>query len=178
MLCSPTTQYFHRRDGLDFRSLRYPGIISTEALGGGGTTDWSLDIFYDALRTGKYECFLSPDTQLPMLFMSDCVRATLGLLEAKREDLSTCTYNVTGVSYTPAQMAAAIRKQIPGFEISYKPGDFRQAIADSWPRSLDDAVARADWAWEPQVDTVDAFAERMLARLRVKLTAMGETLVI
>lgn len=159
--------YYHRRYGLDVRSLRYPGLISYVAPPGGGTTDYAVHIFYEALRHNAYTCFLGPDTALPMMYMPDAVRATLELMQAPAEQvLIRTSYNLAGVSFTPAQLAAEIARQRPGFAISYAP-DFRQAIADSWPRSIDDSRATADWGWRPRYDLA-AMTTDMLAQLAKK----------
>ena len=147
-------EYYKNKFGIDFRTVRFPGIISSQAQPGGGTTDWAVSIFYDALRKGRYECFLKEDTRLPMMHMSDCVRATIGLLEADARLLKQRTYNVTALSFSPKDLASEIAKHIPDFEMSYAP-DYRQDIADSWPRSLDDSNARQDWAWEHQMGIED-----------------------
>jgi len=144
-------EYYHSRYGVDFRSLRYPGVISAEALPGGGTTDYAVDIFYYALRNKSYECFLREDSALPMMFMSDTIKATIQLLEAPREKLTQCVYNVHGLTFTPKELYESIRSHITDFKISYNP-DFRQKIADSWPHSLDDSAARKDWGWNPEYD--------------------------
>jgi nucleoside-diphosphate-sugar epimerase len=160
--------YYFRRFGVDARGLRYPGIISHAALPGGGTTDYAVEIFYEVLRHGRYTCFLGPDTALPMMYMPDCLKSTLDLLAAPLEGLKHHgDFNLSAMSFTPAQLADEIRKHIPGFEISYAP-DFRQAIADSWPASIDDSAARAEWGWQPDYDLA-AMVTDMLENLRRKL---------
>ncbi len=156
--------WYHRNHGVDVRSLRYPGLISWKTLPGGGTTDYAIDIFHSALKTGRYTSFLGPDTRLPMMYMPDAIRATLELMDAPSGDVKERgSYNLAAASFTPQEIALAIRKQIPGFVIDYAP-DFRQAIADSWPRSIDDSVAQAQWGWRAQFD-LDAIVEDMLANL-------------
>jgi nucleoside-diphosphate-sugar epimerase len=156
--------WYHRNHGVDVRSLRYPGLISWKTLPGGGTTDYAIDIFHAALKTGRYTSFLGPDTRLPMMYMADALRATLELMDAPSEQVKQRgSYNLAAVSFTPEEIAAAIRKKIPGFEISYAP-DFRQQIADSWPRSIDDSAAQADWGWRAQFD-LDAIVADMLDNL-------------
>lgn len=138
-------EYYYNRYGVDVRSIRYPGLISYKTEAGGGTTDYAVEIFYDAVRKGKYSSFLNKDAKLPMMFMEDAIKATVDLMEANEEDLSLhSSYNVAGISFDPQELAAEIQKHMPEFEISYNP-DFRQAIADSWPASIDDSVAKADW---------------------------------
>lgn len=138
-------EYYNRRYKVDTRSIRYPGLISYKTEAGGGTTDYAVEIFYDAVKSGFYECFLSENTGLPMLFMRDAIKSTIDLMEADSSKLSIkASYNLGGISFTPKQLADEIKKHIPSFQISYKP-DFRQAIADSWPQSIDDSVARKDW---------------------------------
>lgn len=159
--------YYHKRYDVDFRSLRYPGIISSETLPGGGTTDYAVEIFYEALKHGKYTSFLSKDSELPMMYMPDCLKATQNLLEAAPETLTERVYNVNGCSFTPEQIAKQIQKYMPTFQIGYKP-DFRQSIADSWPRSLDDSLAKKDWGWQPDY-SLDAMTVDMLIKLREKL---------
>lgn len=145
-------QYFHKRYGVDVRSLRYPGIIGYETLPGGGTTDYAVDIYHQALKHKTYECFLRSDTLLPMMYMPDAIRATLELMETPPEKIKVRTsYNLSGMSFSPAEVAAEIRKHIPGFNMEYKP-DFRQQIADTWPNSIDDSTARNDWGWRPEYD--------------------------
>lgn len=144
--------YYNKRFGLDVRSLRYPGLISYKSAPGGGTTDYAVEIFHEALEEKKYECFLSEDTYLPMMYMPDAIRATIELMEAPAEKITIRTsYNLSGMSFSPKEIAAAIKKHIPGFEITYKP-DYRQAIANSWPQSIDDTVARKDWGWKEEYD--------------------------
>ena len=159
--------YYNRRYGLDVRSLRYPGIIGYQSMPGGGTTDYAVDIYHYAIQAKPYECFLTQDTSLPMLYMPDAIRATLELMEAPANRLSVRTsYNLAGMSFTPAEAAASIRKLMPNFKISYNP-DFRQAIADSWPASIDDSAARHDWGWKPEFD-LDAMTKDMLHHLAVQ----------
>ena len=157
--------WYHRNHGVDVRSLRYPGLISYKTLPGGGTTDYAVEIFHTALKTGCYTCFLRPDTRLPMMYMPDAIRATLELMDAPGSQIQERgAYNLAAVSFTPEEIAASIRKHIPGFAIDYAP-DFRQAIADSWPRSIDDSAARTHWGWQAQFD-LDAIVGDMLEKLR------------
>lgn len=156
--------YFHNRFAVDVRSLRYPGLISYKSAPGGGTTDYAVEIFHEALEEKKYECFLKEDTYLPMMYMPDAIRATIELMEAPAAKISVRTsYNVSGMSFSPKEIAAEIKKNIPGFAISYKP-DYRQAIADSWPQSIDDSVANKDWGWKEEFD-LPAMTKDMLANL-------------
>jgi nucleoside-diphosphate-sugar epimerase len=145
-------KYYHQRFGVDVRSIRYPGLISYKSAPGGGTTDYAVEIFHEALQEKHYDCFLSPDTYLPMMYISDAIRGTIELMEAPADRISVRTsYNLSGMSFSPADIAAEINKRIPQFTISYQP-DYRQAIADSWPQSIDDSVARADWNWKNEYD--------------------------
>jgi nucleoside-diphosphate-sugar epimerase len=160
--------YYHKRYGVDVRSLRYPGLISWKSEPGGGTTDYAVDIFYKALQEGRYTSFLQAGTVLPMMYMDDAIRATISLVEAPAEQVKVRTsYNVAAISFDPEALAASIRTYVPQFELSYAP-DFRQAIADGWPQSIDDSVARADWGWKHHFD-LDAMTQAMLTGLRGKL---------
>ena len=144
--------YYHEKFGVDVRSLRYPGIISWKTKPGGGTTDYAVDIYFKALEEQKFECFLSENTRLPMMYMNDAVDATIQLMQAKPKDVKIRTaYNLSAIDFTPKEIAQEIKKHIPDFEISYNP-DFRQAIADSWPSSIDDSEARKDWNWKHNFD--------------------------
>lgn len=150
--------YYNHRYGLDVRSIRYPGLISYKSAPGGGTTDYAVEIFHDALEEKKYDCFLKEDTYLPMMYMPDAIKATIELMEAPASAISVRhSYNISGMSFSPKEIAAAIKKHIPAFEITYQP-DYRQQIADSWPQSIDDSVARNDWGWQE-----DYNLERMTA---------------
>ena len=142
--------YFHQRYKVDVRSLRYPGLISYKSEPGGGTTDYAVEIFHAAKEEGKYECFLKAGTYLPMMYMPDAIRATIELMESDRSKISVRTsYNLSGMSFSPVEIAAEIGKYIPDFSISYKP-DYRQPIAESWPQSIDDSFARKDWGWKEE----------------------------
>ncbi len=145
-------EYYSIKHGIDIRSIRYPGLISYKTEAGGGTTDYAVEIFFDALQEKKYECFLKSDTVLPMMFMPDAIKATIDLMEADKSKLSLrSSYNVAAISFDPAQIAEEIKKHIPEFKITYKP-DFRQKIAESWPQTIDDSVARKDWGWKHKYD--------------------------
>src|SRR5690606_9502078 len=145
-------QYYALRFGVDVRSVRLPGIVSYGAEPGGGTTDYAVEIFYKALQTGRYTCFLRPDTRLPMMYMPDAVKAMLDLMDADAAALTVRTsYNVASMSFSAEELAGAIRRHLPDFEVCYEP-DFRQRIADSWPATIDDGQARADWGWRPSYD--------------------------
>ncbi|XP_004848507.1 L-threonine 3-dehydrogenase, mitochondrial-like [Heterocephalus glaber] len=145
-------EYYCHRYGLDFRCLRYPGVISADSQPGGGTTDYAVQIFHDAVKRGKFECNLRPSTRLPMMYVDDCLRATLEVMEAPAESFSMRTYNVTAMSFTPDELAQEIAKHVPEFRITYCVDPVRQAIADSWPVSLDDSMARKDWGWKHDFD--------------------------
>ncbi len=158
-------EYYHEKYGLDVRSLRYPGLISYKAAPGGGTTDYAVEIYHDALAKNAYTSFLKADTYLPMMYMPDAIRSTIELMEAPADRLRIwSSYNVTGMSFCPDDMAAVIRQHIPDFEISYEP-DYRQQIADSWPASIDDSFARDDWGWKPEYN-LERMTEDMLVNLR------------
>ena len=166
LLCN----YYFQRYQVDARGLRYPGIISSETLPGGGTTDYAVEIFYKAIAEQRYTCFLGAATTLPMLYMPDAIKATLDLMAADPKKLRHPTnYNLTAMSFSAAELAAEIQRHIPGFTVDYKP-DFRQAIADSWPRSIDDSVARQEWGWQPAFD-LPAMTADMLAKLRQRHAA-------
>lgn len=139
-------EYYHERYGVDFRSLRYPGIISSKAMPGGGTTDYAVEIYHEALQHQHYKCFLSAQTRLPMMYMPDCIKSTITIMEQANNKLKHRVYNVTGVSFTPQEQAESIKKRIPEFTIEYIP-DFRQNIAATWPQTIDDSEARQDWSW-------------------------------
>ena len=144
-------EYYYKKYELDTRSLRLPGIISNETLPGGGTTDYAVEIFYEAIKNKKYTCFLREDTILPMMYMPDCLKSLIDLLESDESKLKRRVYNITGMSFSAGELAAEIKMHIPDFEIDYNP-DFRQAIADSWPMSIDDSLAREEWGWNPEYD--------------------------
>ena len=144
-------EYYFKKYELDTRSMRLPGIISSETLPGGGTTDYAVEIFYEAIKNKNYTCFLKEDTRLPMMYMPDCSKCMIDLLEADASKLKRHVYNITAMSFSAGELAAEIKKYIPEFTVEYKP-DFRQAIADSWPMSIDDSLARAEWGWNPVYD--------------------------
>ncbi|MCK9227513.1 MAG: NAD-dependent epimerase/dehydratase family protein [Syntrophorhabdaceae bacterium] len=161
--------YYHHRFGVDVRGLRLPGLISYKTPPGGGTTDYAVEIFYSAITEGRYVCFLKSDTRLDMMYMPDAIRSAIMLMEADGECLiHRNAYNVTAMNFTPRELAVQIRTFIPGFSIEYDIDPVRQAIADSWPRYMDDSAARSEWGWEPRYDLAATTTE-MLARLAVKL---------
>jgi nucleoside-diphosphate-sugar epimerase len=158
-------EYYHNIYGVDVRSIRYPGLISWSTEPGGGTTDYAVDIYHKALKEGSYECFLSEETALPMMYMNDAIRATIEIMQAPSETIKIrSSYNLSAVSFTPKEIAAEIKNHIPEFSISYKP-DFRQKIADSWPASIDDSCARKDWNWNHQFD-LELMTAEMLDNLK------------
>ncbi|OGI64182.1 NAD-dependent epimerase [Candidatus Nomurabacteria bacterium RIFCSPLOWO2_01_FULL_41_21] len=160
--------YYNKKFGLDVRSVRYPGLISWKSEPGGGTTDYAVEIFYEAIKKGEYICFLSENTYLPMMYMDDAIRATLEIMQVSRKKIKTSMgYNLSAISFSPKEIGDEIKKYIPDFKISYAP-DHRQAIADSWPASIDDSVARADWDWKPEFD-LPKMTQVMLENLKEKL---------
>ncbi|MBV7270686.1 NAD-dependent epimerase/dehydratase family protein [Winogradskyella luteola] len=179
-ICEPTTvygitkqvgerwcEYYHKKYGVDVRSIRYPGIISHKAMPGGGTTDYAVEIYHEAIKKGSYKCFLSENTSLPMMFMDDAIKATTDLMAANSKDLTIrSSYNLSAISFTPKDIFESIKSQMPEFTITYKP-DFRQAIADSWPSSIDDNIARKDWGWKHNYD-LDTMTKVMLKELKKK----------
>jgi len=164
LLCN----YYHLKYGSDVRSVRYPGIISSETHPGGGTTDYSVEMFYEAIQKGRYTCFVREDTILPLMYMPDCIRATVEVMDAPAARIRRWTsYNVNGASFSAGELAGEIKKRIADFEVEYVP-DHRQAIADSWPMSLDDREARRDWGWSPRYD-LKAMATDMMEKLSKRL---------
>jgi nucleoside-diphosphate-sugar epimerase len=161
-------EYYVRKYGLDVRGIRYPGIISSEVLPSGGTTDYAVEIFYDAIKTGSYTCFLKEHTALPMMYLPDAIKGTVDLMQADVNRLKHhCNFNLAALSFSPSHLAAEISKHIPGFRILYEP-DYRQRIAESWPRSIDDSAARQEWGWSPAYDLEQMSAD-MIGRLRAKI---------
>lgn len=160
-------EYYHNIYGVDVRSIRYPGLISWTTPPGGGTTDYAVDIYYKALENGTYDCFLSENTGLPMMYMDDAIRATIQIMQAPKEQIKIrSSYNLSAVSFTPKEIAEEIKKHIPNFSITYNP-DFRQKIADSWPSSIDDSRAREDWGWKHEFD-LDKMTQVMIENLKKK----------
>jgi len=156
--------YYFKRFGIDVRGLRYPGIISSETPPGGGTTDYAVEIFYEAIKNKKYTCFVKKETTLPMMYMPDCIKGTIDLMQADISKLKHhCDFNMASMSFSAGELAAEIKKHIPEFVCTYKP-DFRQAIADSWPQSIDDSVARKEWGWKPSYD-LPTMTKDMLEKL-------------
>jgi nucleoside-diphosphate-sugar epimerase len=166
LLCN----YYFARFGVDVRSLRYPGIISSETPPGGGTTDYAVEIFYEALKNKRYTCFLREDTVLPMMYMPDCIKATLDLMDADTSKIKIRTsYNLTAISFSAGELVTEMKKHIPDFICEYRP-DSRQKIADSWPMSIDDSIARKDWGWKPAYDLASMTSD-MLDKLGGRLRA-------
>jgi nucleoside-diphosphate-sugar epimerase len=169
-------QYYYQKYGLDVRSVRYPGIISYQSAPGGGTTDYAVEIYHEALNRGKYQCFLKEDMRLPMIYMPDAIRATLMLMDAPASQITIRTsYNLAAMSFTPKELYQSILKHIPNFKISYKP-DYRQEIAESWNESIDDSFARNDWGWNENFD-IDAMTKDMILNLKKKNIKDKSTLV-
>jgi nucleoside-diphosphate-sugar epimerase len=163
-------EYYNQKYGVDVRSIRYPGLIGYKSAPGGGTTDYAVHIYHEALKNKTYECFLNAQTSLPMMYMPDAIRATIELMEAPAEKVRIrSSYNLGGISFNPEEIAASIRKYIPEFTITYNP-DFRQAIADSWPKSINDLEAKNHWGWNPKYD-LDSMTKEMLDNLKATLTA-------
>ncbi len=166
-------QYYWNKYGLDVRSVRYPGIVGYQSPPGGGTTDYAVDIFHKAILGKPYRCFLAPDTRLPMMYMDDAIRATIELMQAPAEKVKVrIGYNIAAMSFTPAELAEAIRRHFPAFEISYQP-DYRQQIAASWPARVDDSRARADWGWQPRFE-LETMTADMIAHLQGDAVALSE----
>lgn len=158
-------EYYFNKYNVDVRSIRYPGLVSYKTLPGGGTTDYAIDIYHKAIKHKKYICFLNAKTTLPMMFMDDAIQATISIMEAKKETIKIrSSYNLAGMSFNPEEITASIQKHIPEFKISYEP-DFRQAIADSWPQSIDDSEARKDWGWEHKY-SLDDMTKIMMENLK------------
>jgi nucleoside-diphosphate-sugar epimerase len=159
--------YFFNRYQVDVRSIRYPGLISYKSEPGGGTTDYAVEIFHDAIEENKYTCFLKEDTYLPMMYMPDAIRATVELMESPADKIKVRTsYNISGMSFSPREIGEEIKKHIPGFKMEYKP-DYRQPIAESWPQSIDDSVANKDWNWKPEFD-LSSMVNDMMLNLKTK----------
>ena len=157
--------YYHHRYGLDVRSIRYPGLISYKSAPGGGTTDYAIEMYHEALSAEKYVCYIKEETALPMMYMPDAIRATIELMESSADKIKVRTsYNVSAISFTPGQLANEIRKRLPDFKVDYKP-DYRQAIADSWPGSINDSSARNDWGWKEEYD-LSRMTDDMILHLR------------
>src|SRR5699024_6310905 len=158
-------EYYYNKHNLDVRSIRYPGIISWKTVPGGGTTDYAVEIYFEALKSKSYASFLNESSALPMMYMPDAVRATIELMEAPKENISIrSSYNLAAMTFTPEEVAESIKKQIPDFELSYAVDDVKQRIADSWPQSIDDSFARNDWGWKPEFD-LDSMTKDMLENI-------------
>ena len=159
--------YYFKKYNLDIRSVRLPGIISSEIYPKGGTTDYAVEIFYSAIIDKNYTCFVDKDTVLPMMYIADCIKCLIDLLEADRSSVQRRVYNVTSMSFSVEELANEIKKHIPDFKINYKP-DFRQEIADSWPKTIDDSLARQEWGWNPQYD-LEMMTKDMIEKLSKRL---------
>jgi len=160
-------EYYNKKYGVDVRSIRYPGIISYKTLPGGGTTDYAVAIYFEAIKHKKYKCFVRKDTVLPMMYMPDCVKATLDLMDADNSKLKHRIFNLTAMSFSAEELAKEIKKHIPEFECTYEP-DFRQKIADSWPKSIDDSAARKEWGWKHDYDLAK-MTKDMLTEIKKKV---------
>ncbi|MFB0926121.1 MAG: NAD-dependent epimerase/dehydratase family protein [Vicingaceae bacterium] len=161
-------EYYFEKYGVDVRSIRYPGLIGYKSKPGGGTTDYAVDIFYQAILTQQYECFLSENTTLPMMFMSDAIKATISIMESEKSEIKIrSSYNVSGISFSPKEITQEIQKSIPDFKISYAP-DYRQEIANSWPQSIDDEYANKEWNWKPDIN-LNKLSNIMLNNLKLIL---------
>jgi nucleoside-diphosphate-sugar epimerase len=165
--------YYHDKYGVDVKSVRYPGVISWKANPGGGTTDYAVEIFYDAIKNKHYNCFLSKDTRLPMMYIDDAIKASIDLMESDKQK-EFVSYNIAATDFTPDELTTAIKKEIPEFSISYQL-DFRQEIANSWPNSIDDSKARKDWKWQPDFN-LQKMTKEMLKNLRSKLQTELESI--
>ncbi|WP_456400831.1 L-threonine 3-dehydrogenase [Mesoaciditoga sp.] len=162
--------YYHQKFGVDTRGVRFPGLISYVALPGGGTTDYAVEIYYEALKHGKYTCYLRPDTRMDMMYMPDAIKAAIDIMEAdERKLIHRNAFNITAMSFSPAEIAQEIKKHIPDFAIEYDIDPVRQAIADSWPNRIDDSAARAEWGWKPEYD-LESMTTDMLEKLSSKLS--------
>jgi nucleoside-diphosphate-sugar epimerase len=162
-------EYYYLKHKLDIRSIRYPGLIGYKSHAGGGTTDYAVEIFEKALTSNHYNCFLKPDSHLPMLYMDDAVRGTLALMEAPADKITVrSSYNLSGMSFSPGEIVEEIKKHLPSFQCEYHP-DFRQAIADNWPKSIDDSIARRDWGWKPDFD-LSALVSDMITNISARIT--------
>lgn len=167
-------QYYHDKYNVDVRSIRYPGIISWKTIPGGGTTDYAVEIYHEAVKTKSYSCFLKEDTELPMMFMDDAIKATVDIMMADPEAVKIrSSYNLAAISFTPKEVVASIRKYIPDFKVTYKP-DYRQDIANSWPKSINDSYARQDWKWKHSF-LLEDITEEMIFQLRKKYKAISKT---
>ncbi len=161
-------EYYHEKYGVDVRSIRYPGLIGYKSAPGGGTTDYAVSIYHDALETGKHNCFLTEDTELPMLYMPDALKATIGIMDAPSDSIKIrSSYNVAGMSFSPKEITAAIQKEVPSFTTEYNP-DERQAIADSWPMSINDDEARQQWGWKPDYNLEEMTKDMLLNLKKMK----------
>jgi len=166
--------YYHEKYGVDVRSLRYPGIISWKTKPGGGTTDYAVDIYFKAIEEGKYNCFLSEHTRLPMMYMDDAIKATIQIMQAKPEDIKIRTsYNLSAIDFTPHELSSEIKNYLPDFKITYHP-DYRQQIADTWPQSINDSSAREDWGWQHEFD-LKSMTSDIIKNLKAQKSTLPES---